>query len=170
MPGRHLVLTLWGLFLPGLLLVAGIYLCINGFSDCWGIFSIWRNAWRRNRRRTLEKKLDPVFTIAAQTVVNTMTHSTPPLIIDWFYTVSGAKPCDVSIWFVFQADTDFEQVVASGLAANIERQMRDELRRCHCPADVIEQVFIGFKTHESIRRQLGNHYVEQLQIQMTERP
>jgi len=120
-----------------------------------------RELQERNAR---QKKLDAIVQAAADAVAHAVASSSPPDHLHWFHAVSEINPHDLSVWFIFQTDGGFEQAVTSGLAARIDALTRDELKRGGYPAEVIQDIFVGFKTHEALRREVGDNYMALFQI------
>jgi hypothetical protein len=121
-------------------------------------------------RKARQKKLDAIVQAAASEVARTIAGTSSPNRLHWFHSVSESNPRDLSIWFVFPTDAAFEQAVASGLAARIDAMTREEMRQGGYTLAMIEDVFVGFKTHEAMKREAGENYATLFQLKSPAEP
>lgn len=90
--------------------------------------------------------------------------------LDWYHNASVDSPNETCVWFVFPTDAGLEHATASGLTARIDALIRQELLRRDFPHDAVRDVFVGFKTHEALKRQPGEGYMDALDVRSVSRP
>jgi|GEM_PF-2929048 len=117
---------------------------------------------RELRQRAIRQEtFDKIVRAAITNVVRAVAGTTPPLFPDHthrFYGATGIHPKHLAIWFIFRTDADFAEAERTGLVTRITRLAREELFHNGYPAEVLEEVHVGFATDEAVQREAGGNY------------
>lgn len=139
-PGRHKILTLAGLVLPLGTIGLGLLVSIRGWKTLREGYPLWREGRRRARKVVAEADLEREWGKRVRDAVAEVARKAQ---VEGSHAFSGS---DLSLWFVFRTDADFERAVASGLAKRIEADARGALERREYPG--ADGVFVGFRTRQ----------------------
>ncbi|MGE0744258.1 MAG: hypothetical protein AB7K86_03375 [Rhodospirillales bacterium] len=105
-----------------------------------------------------QRALDALAAQAIAAASAAVAHRKPAIAEFFSYGATSIHGRYLTPWFLFRTDAELAAARANGLAAEIERRVRDELLARGWPAGEMPACAANFTTQEDIQRRAGGDY------------